>query len=488
MRSVLVVGGGLAGLTVAKQLKPRGFEVKILEADTRTGGKAGADEVRGYRREHGYHIFPAWYVNTRPILEELGVTLIDFDRWHYLKPGDIDHPITVTVPHTLLGALKSLQGGLVPWPEQFLYWYFVLDMLGVPLHRKAFLDHVSRVGMMRDRWYVTEGVAQLERENILKASAIPAFEMSAMTAKLISAYWVKAPSPFLSVLPNDLQTSFIEPFTHLVESQGTPIEINTQVASVETSGGRISSVTTADGRHHVADYYVLTTPLEVTRKLLGADVQRLDPDLGRIEHLQAAPMASLHITLNRTLHDLPREHCFLHGGRYGLSFIDVTNLWPGQTTTTLSFISSNFVTLQDVPEDEAKQLLFEEISQYVPIAQADILDWHLESNVDDPLFINTVGAWDDRPGIRSDKINNLFFAGDWIRNPVDLACMEGAISAAMSCARALAEDAGVAAPPAPEKAPTWPAWMLRALKWALTPAAAGAWALTELTGSNPSGS
>lgn len=484
MRSVLVVGGGLAGLTVAKQLEPKGLHVEILEADVHAGGKAGADEVRGYMREHGYHIFPAWYVNVRPIVDELGVTLIDFDRWHYLKPGDVDHPITVKVPHTLTGALASLRGGLAPWQDQFLYWYFVLDMLGVPLHRKDFLDHVSRVGMMHDRWYVTEGVAQIERENILKASAVPAFEMSAMTAKLISAYWVKAPSPFVSVLPNDLQTAFIDPYVNLVTSQGSTLHLRTQVVSIDVNGGRIASVTTADGKKHVADDYVITTPVDVTRRLVGADLQRLDPDLGRFEHLQSAPMASLHITLDKTLHDLPREHTFLYGGRYGLSFIDVTNLWPGQTTTTLSFISSNFSLVQDLPEADQVDLLFEEIAKYLPIARGDVKDMHLESNVDDPLFINTVGAWDDRPDVHSQEVPNLYFAGDWVRNPVDLASMEGAVTSAMTCARAIAREAGVTLPDPPKKAATWPAWLLRTLKWALTPAAVGAWVYAELTGAS----
>jgi hypothetical protein len=41
-------------------------------------------------------------------------------------------------------------------------------------------------------------VAELAQENVLKASAIPTYDLSAMTAKRISTYWVRRTSPFLS--------------------------------------------------------------------------------------------------------------------------------------------------------------------------------------------------------------------------------------------------------------------------------------------------
>ncbi|MEO8357585.1 MAG: hypothetical protein ABI621_16905 [Chloroflexota bacterium] len=39
------------------------------------------------------------------------------------------------------------------------------------------------------------------QENVLKASAIPVYDLSAMTAKRIASYWIRQASPFLSILP-----------------------------------------------------------------------------------------------------------------------------------------------------------------------------------------------------------------------------------------------------------------------------------------------
>jgi len=47
--SVLVIGGGLAGLSAAAALAPRGFRVTVLESRQRLGGRAGsfADAASG---------------------------------------------------------------------------------------------------------------------------------------------------------------------------------------------------------------------------------------------------------------------------------------------------------------------------------------------------------------------------------------------------------------------------------------------------------
>ena len=62
--TALVLGGGLAGLTVGRALQKHGFEVTILEATDHAGGKAGCIRGKdGVLREHGYHIFAPWYAN-----------------------------------------------------------------------------------------------------------------------------------------------------------------------------------------------------------------------------------------------------------------------------------------------------------------------------------------------------------------------------------------------------------------------------------------
>ena len=89
--------------------------------------------------------------------------------------------------------------------------------------------------------------------------------------------------------------------------------------------------------------------------------------------------------------------------------------------------------MNEVSEEGAKDLLLEEIGEYLPIAPADVESWELNTNTDVPLFINTIGAWPNRPRPKS-RVKNLYLAGDFVKNAIDLACMEGAVSAALETA------------------------------------------------------
>jgi hypothetical protein len=74
----------------------------------------------------------------------------------------------------------------------------VIDILSRPLSETRLLDHVSHIGPMRAAWYVSELVAELHQDNVLKATAIPAYDISAMTIKRFLGYWARQAHPFLS--------------------------------------------------------------------------------------------------------------------------------------------------------------------------------------------------------------------------------------------------------------------------------------------------
>ena len=459
--SAIVVGGGLAGMVVARELALRGWRVVLLERSKRLGGKAGSDIKNGRLVEHGYHVFPQWYPNVRTILERIQVRLIDFDRYHFLLPGQYPRRVTVRGPSNLSAMLHNVFNGILPWYHNILYFYSVLDMISRPLSEKSFLDRVSQLGLMRGKWFTSESVAELGQENVLKASAIPVYDLSAMTAKRIGSYWVRQANPFLSILPGDLQTVFIDPQVRELEELGVEIRYDSEATGVVMHEGAVAAITLQNGTELSGDVYALCTPFEVTRRWLHDSLYEADPELGNMHFLEAQPMAALHLTLRRELSELPREHVFLHGSHYALSFIDVQRFWKGLNgKAQLSFISSNYGPLNEVSAEGAKNMLLKEIAEYLPITPDDVEYWELNPNLEDPLFINTIGAWPNRPRPKS-KINNLYLAGDFVKNEIDLACMEGAVSAALEAARQILSDYGeTKSLPVVQTPPVWPRWLL----------------------------
>ena len=70
-RSVLIVGGGIAGMSAAMELVDRGFDVKIVESEPHLGGRIKTEPVdvggQTLNIEHGYH---AWF-RTYPVLQDI---------------------------------------------------------------------------------------------------------------------------------------------------------------------------------------------------------------------------------------------------------------------------------------------------------------------------------------------------------------------------------------------------------------------------------
>tara|TARA_B110000483_G_scaffold59623_2_gene74378 strand:+ start:391 stop:702 length:312 start_codon:yes stop_codon:yes gene_type:complete len=61
MKSVVIVGAGLAGLTCARQLQASGILFSILEAGDAVGGRLRTDKVEGFLLDRGFQVMLSAY-------------------------------------------------------------------------------------------------------------------------------------------------------------------------------------------------------------------------------------------------------------------------------------------------------------------------------------------------------------------------------------------------------------------------------------------
>lgn len=503
----VVIGGGLAGLTVARDLGEQGVRALVLEASSRLGGKAGAELVNGMRLDHGYHVFPGWYVNARRLLRELGLSqhLIDIDQVHYVKPGEFPVRCTLRSMTSLRDVWANLVSGLVPWHDALLASYFALDLASTSFSQRRYLDRVSANGFLRSRAYATDGVARAHHHFVLQAASIPNYEISAMTAKHITASWFRVPKPIFSILDGDLQSRFIDPFARSVEKLGVEVRTEQRVVGFDLEGRRIARLRLADAPPIAigpGDVVVSTTPHAVMSSLVDDDVfaaERSAPPnddeklLSDFVHLRSAPMAAFHVFFKRRVPQIPKEHTVLLETPAELSFVDISQHWSGFESTVLSCIASEFAPFARLsPDAMERHLVGEVLSALNGVVTAADVDWDrtcVFPNVTVPLFLNTVGAWTYRPGTKS-RLANLYLAGDWCRTGVDLTTMEGAISSGHATAATLLRSLGLACPREPLAIPRWPDWLLRGAALAGLPPVlalkAALWAREQLTSADES--
>lgn len=123
MSSVLVVGGGVAGLAAARELRRAGAEVIVLEAGPRLGGKLGQVLLANQAYDSGAESVLARRPEALHLMSELGL-------------GD-------RVVHPTAARAQALVGGQVrPLPP---------SVLGVPRDLDALEGYLSPAGLVRAR-------------------------------------------------------------------------------------------------------------------------------------------------------------------------------------------------------------------------------------------------------------------------------------------------------------------------------------------------
>jgi uncharacterized protein with NAD-binding domain and iron-sulfur cluster len=454
MPSVAIVGGGLAGLTAALRLAERGYTVTVYEGSARLGGKVGADKHGSDYDEHGYHIFPEWYLNVWGLIDELGIrgNFKDLTEFKQLRRGD-KHYTTLTNITALRHIPSNLFSGVFSLPQMILFFYAALDLVCQPYSYRAFLDQITVNGFMRSRWYRTERIALVFQDLMLKGISCPSYQVSAMTMRNVLRYWARHPLPMHRILNGDLQQLFIDPLRQRLQALGVTFRLRHTLQRINVEHGKVVALTfeAEDGQALVpVERMILAIPVEKVVRLIDGALFAAAPSLDRLSHLHARPMSALNLYFKRKIANIPPEHVNLVGSKYAQSFIDVGPHWQGYTTTVLNLIASDANALQTLSEAACVRELFEDLRQYYPdMRWEDVEKYDFQPHFEQPLFMNEAGAWHFRPDmLRQDEplrkeLPTLYLAGDYCRSHVDLVSMEGAVTTGLRAAEALRRDVGM---------------------------------------------
>lgn len=489
--TVTIVGGGLAGMTAALELLERGFAVQIFESTDRMGGKAGATKHGQDFDEHGWHLFPLWYLNIWALIDRLGIrsNFVDKTKYGYMKAGEYPNYVYLENPFSWKTSLHNLFHGVLPPWDSFLYQYALLDLMAQPYRKRAELDQITVNGFARSRFYGTETVvAQLE-DTVSRASAIESYEMSAMTVRNVMHYWFAYHAPWFRILNGDLQSKFIDPVENRLRQLGCEIRTGAQVIEVHCGANLVTAISVSDRLGKTEKIPVqnllITTAQEDTKPLLGQQLLDCAPELADIHYLRSRVMAGITIYMKSCVPGIPTDHINFVKTKFALSMINVTDVWGETERTILCVVVSDYTTLQSHSPDAALSILMTELRRYIPfLDDANIERIDFQPHVANPLFANTAGAWPKRPSATT-SVRNLFMAGDYCKSHVDLTCMEGAVVSGMLAAEAIRVAAGTGTAVQILEPKTRPRLLLAALKVLLTPAAVLALALSQLFDKEP---
>src|SRR5215470_6904347 len=221
-RSVTIVGAGIAGMTAALRLLDAGFNVTVLEALDRVGGKFGAVRSGGVYHEHAYHFLADWCLNFWRLARRIGLKSDNFvrrDSIKFLRPKTPHHRPGQYEFHELrhgssiASFWENIYAGIISPDDMLAYTYSLLDLLTTrddDPDELEFLNRNSVNGFMRSRKYMTNLAALLHQEALLKAFAVPSYDTSVRSYRTFLRYFGRDSGGW--ILKGDCQTAFWDRF------------------------------------------------------------------------------------------------------------------------------------------------------------------------------------------------------------------------------------------------------------------------------------
>ncbi len=506
---VIVLGGGVGGLSAAHELIERGFEVTVYETRDRPGGKARSMPVPGSGTggrpdlpgEHGFRFFPGFYRHLPDAMRRIpyggqpdGVlgNLVQAGRLQVAREGGSEivapahFPRSLDELHLAFRALFTFATDVGVTPAEQLHFADRLLLFLCSCEKRRFAEYE------RQSWWSFAGAEQRSpayrkflADGLTRTLvAAKAREISARTGGTILLqllFDLSRPGAQADrVLNGPSNDVWIDPWLDHLRALGVDYRSGHQVQSLHCSGRRITGVgvTHAGGRlEDSADHYVAALPVEVMRLLAGPDLTAAEPRLARLHRLRTRWMNGVLFYLDRDV-PLVHGHTIYIDTPWALTSISQAQFWPGVDLERLGDGRVEGILSIDVSDWEregrvfGKQAMFcskEEVRQEVwaqlqhgledagldVLQDENVVGWFLDPSIVypnptqaanlEPLLINTVGSWEDRPEA-STEIENLFLASDYVRTHTDLATMEGANEAARRAVNGILEATGSSEP------------------------------------------
>jgi squalene-associated FAD-dependent desaturase len=421
--TVVILGGGLAGLSAAAALGGAGYKVEILESRAFLGGRAtswpaGEDaEVI----DNCQHVLIRCCHNLLDFYSRLGVRekIQFFPEFYFLEPG---------------GRMSTLRRGMLPAPMHFAGSFLGLKFLSLPdkvriglamlaiksERHRADLDKISMLDWLREKRQSPIAIERYWRQVLVSAINEELDRMAASHG--FQVFW-------LSMLADNKSYEMGIPTVPLRElyrqdswGQVGAVSIypRTTVTGIEIQNSRVFSIQAGD-RRYSADYYISAVPFE-----------RLAPLGIPVPEMEHAPITGIHLWFDRPITQLPHA-----------TLLDRTIQWMFNKSEGryVQLVVSASRSLTEMARADVIAMALGELAEFFPVVK--------EARLEKAQVIKEVRAtFSARPGLEELRpesetaLGNFYLAGDWTRSGWP-ATMEGAVRSGYLAAEAVTKAAGV---------------------------------------------
>ncbi len=432
---VLVVGGGLAGLTAAVGLRESGLRTIVVESEDILGGRARSwtDETTGDPVHIGPHIFMSEYPNMRKLLRELGTedrVVWNGNRFILIVDGRTEIPIDFSD---------------LPAPL-----HFAPSLNKDPRYTRA--DVLSNVPLALFSLQLTE-------EDVLRLDGVNAsafMRSMGVTDRFVQGFWAFTSMAIMNV-PLELCSAgallrfyrrlightryqvgfadgglgdlFAPGAKSLIEESGGQVLLGARVRTLDGDARRVTGATLEDGRAIRARYTVAALPPDALRCLSRREWMRHAPfrDLSRFV---PSPYVSTFLWFDRKLTHQRFWARSYDPNDLSCDFYDLSNIHTGWQDRP-SLITTNCIwchRAEGMDDEAIVAATVRELADYIPEAAEARVVHSVVNRIPMAIHCPFPGTESLRPQVRT-AIDGLFLAGDWIAtglpSSMESACMAG---------------------------------------------------------------
>ncbi len=439
MARVIILGGGVAGMSAAHELAERGFEVEVFERNEKyAGGKARSINVEGTNLldknlflpgEHGFRFFPGFYQHVTDTMKRIptsnGKSVFENFKTTYSveiaqtgqKPliDVVNFPSSLNDIRVMIDTLGEVRNELTHEEKEFFalrVWQIMSSC------SERFVNEYEGIGWWEfcntDKF--SDNYRRLLVEGLTR-SLVAAKARKAST-KTVGSIFIQIIYTMLDYNSNDTDRvlngptndAWLNPWQEYLLKMGVKYHKGMQAIGFETSGGKISgalvqqsgsnAISTAKG-----DYYIMAVPLERAAYLINKNMLTIDPSLQNI--IELAPnvewMNGMQFYLNEEV-NLNYGHTIYSNSNWALTSISQIQFWDnydlsrrfnGKVKSILSVDISSWTTpgnfnnknamdcdIEEIKEEVWKQLQLELNTKENEVLKDDMREFvHLDNDI-----------------------------------------------------------------------------------------------------------
>jgi squalene-associated FAD-dependent desaturase len=433
--TVLVLGGGLAGLSAAVRLAEAGRKVTVVEATRAPGGRARSfpDAATGRELDNGQHLVMGCYRETLAFLRTIDSTDgIYFQKdlsVRMVKPGgqrlSLDCPPLPAPMHLAVGLLTMRGLGVLDKIAAMRAGLVLRGEVQRPDDNEtcdSWLRRLGQTAALRNAFWDPMIWGTLNDDPLVSSAAM-------FTAVLERAFLSTRDASRLGVPKVPLSRLYVDQSLAYLRARGCEVRLGEPARALDVTGTQITGITLKSGETLRADAVVSAVPPHAFLDLLPGNWPA-HPVYQDIARLRTSPIVNLWFTTDRAPFSEP--FIGLVGGPLHWMFnrSQIEGSVGGEVLLNCT-ISGARACIDDPPE-ALQDLLRAELERYFPGRVPTIRQFRAIKEKRATIS-HAAGTYHCRPETLG-PIRGLYMAGDWTRTGLP-ATIESAVQSGHDAAR-----------------------------------------------------